>query len=117
MLLPGAVLQINNTKTNIIDFSQSDNYAENTKISSQADDILEGSIMNYTGRDDLIRNSNVGNVTHIIKEEENTSKSAVVPKHKSILRTQKTNKMPSQSNLYLRRFRECIQLGKRCRWS
>ena len=119
ILPPAVILQINSTNTDNIDFSKSDNYTKSIRIASQADDIFEDkeSPMNYTGRSDIIRKSNVNNVKNIIKKMKITSKSAVVPENRRILRTQKPNKMPPKRNLYLKRFRECIKLGRRCRWS
>ena len=119
ILPPAVILQINSTNTDNIDLSKSDNYTKGIRISSQADDIFEEkeSPMNYTGRSDIIRKSNANNVKNSIKKMKITTKSAVVPENRRILRTQKPNKMPPRSNLYLKRFRECIKLGRRCRWS
>ena len=117
IVTPAAILQINNADSNIIDFSRSDNYTKNT-IKFSLDDKSEGSTLNYTGKTDVIRESNSSStVTHIIKDNKNRNISELEHSSKKILRPQKTNKMPSRSNLYLKRFRECIQLGKRCRWS
>ena len=117
IVTPAAILQINSTDANIIDFSRSDNHTKNTRKFSLGDK-SEGSPLNYTGRNVVIRKSNFSsNLTNIIKDNENINESEFAPSSKKILLPQKTNKMPSRSNLYLKRFRECIQLGKRCRWS
>ena len=119
ILPPAVILEINSTNTGNIDLSKSNNYTKSIRIPSQADDIFEDkeSPMNYTRRSDIIRKSNVNNAKNSIKKMKITSRSAVVPENRRILRTQKPNKMPPKSNLYLKRFRECIKLGRRCRWS
>ena len=103
-------------ESNIIDFSQSDNYTKNTKNHSLGD-ISEASTLNYTGGNGALRKTKVNNVTHIIKETQNIVNNTIVPKKKEIVRIQKNHIMPVRSNLYLKRFKECIRLGKRCRWS
>ena len=116
ILPPPAILQTNNKKSNIIDFRRSDNYTKTNKTYSLGD-ISETKPLNYTGGNDAMRKTKVNNVTHIIKEKENIGKNVIVPKKKEIVRLEKNHIMPVRSNLYLKRFRECIRLGKRCRWS